>query len=115
MLPLPLFLMRTAFCEAPWCAHFVAYRLGDVVVAILELRKDRLKQRQALFTGGLRERRERAFGGCYCLVDVRGRAKADSAVGFFGRRIDHIKRAGLDRVDPLSVNLELQLLEHEDS
>ena len=51
--------------------------------------------------------------GCgHGLVDVGGGAETDTAVHFFGGRIDNVERARLDRVDPLAIDVELELFEH---
>ena len=93
-------------------AHFLGDRGGQVAEALLVLGEDAVQDVQALFAGGLRPGHERLLGGLHGLVHVGGAAERDLARDFFSRWVDDVERLGFDRIDPLTVDVELQVLAH---
>ena len=104
-----------AFRKAPGRSHLVHDRLGHRVIALAELGEDRLEQRNALVTRGLRVSLESAPGRGDGAVDVLGGTEADAAADLFGRGIDDVQRVRRDRIYPLAIDIELEHFSHEQS
>ena len=93
-------------------AHLLRDGLHDVAVALLVDREHLLQQRDALFAGGAGIGLEGAPRGLHRRVDVGGRAHADAGDGFLGGGVDDVQRTRHGGVDPLAVDVELQVLFH---
>ena len=91
-------------------------RLGDLSQPRLIDGGDPLEERDPLFAGAPAEGLERAAGRGDRAIDVRRRAGADARDELLGRRIDDVQRFRLSgRRDPPSVDVELQVLGHNQS
>ncbi len=93
-------------------AHFLGHGGGQVAEALLVFGQDAAQDFQALLAGGLAPGREGLAGGHDGLVDVSGAAKRDLAADVLGGGVDDVEGLLLDRIDPLAVDVELQVLAH---
>ena len=93
-------------------AHFVRNRAGKLRHALLETGRDLVEQVGAIFDGGLREGRESGLGGGNSLVDIGFRAERDARKGLFGCGVLDVERTRLDRIDPFTIDVELEIIFH---
>ena len=98
--------------QGRWCAHLLVHRVGEVLRPLLVLVEDRLQHVEAVLLGAHRPSGERLARGVDRLVHVRAGAEGDLAADLFGGRVVDVERAQLDRVNPLSVDVELQVITH---
>src|ERR1700736_3390663 len=73
---------------------------------------DRLHQVQAVFAAALRPGGERPSGRLDRIVDIGCRAQRDPARHLLGGRVVNVQGVRLDRIDPLAVDVELQIFAH---
>ena len=93
-------------------AHFVGNGAGKVRNALLETGSDLVEQVGAILDAGLREGRESSLGGGNSLVDIGFRAERDARKGFFGCGVFDVERTRLDRIDPFTIDVELEIIFH---
>lgn len=74
---------------------------------------DALEQRDTFSLAGLREALERAPRGAHSAVHVLGIAHGNPSNGLFGGRIDNVQGGSTDRVNPLAVNIKLEMIGHD--
>ena len=98
--------------ELPGGSHLVHDRLGDFVMPAREHVQDALEECDAFFAARRRVAAFRGLGRFDSPVDVSGRAQTDAACNLFGSRVDDVQRAWLDRVNPLTVDIELEHFAH---
>src|SRR5262249_36587077 len=75
--------------------------------------EDRLQELEPLLAGRAAKAREGPARGGHGAVDIGGAADGDLGVGFLGRRIDDVEELRLDRIDPVTVDVELLLVSHD--
>ncbi|MPN39193.1 hypothetical protein SDC9_186721 [bioreactor metagenome] len=93
--------------------HLLRDGLHKVAIAALVDLQHLGQQGQALFAAGARVALEGAARGSHGLVHVGGRAHADAGDGLLVGGIDDVQAARADRIHPLSVDIELQMVLHE--
>src|SRR5882757_710796 len=92
--------------------HLARDGVARLVPALVVFRQDRAQQVQPLLPGGAGEGWEGQPGRRHGAVDVGRAADGDLGERLLGRRVDDVKQGGLDRVDPLAVDVELFLVLH---
>ena len=93
--------------------HLLRDGLHKVAVAALVDLQHLGQQGQALFAAGARVALERATRGGHSLVHIGGRSHADAGNGLLVGGIDDLQAARADRIHPLAVDIELQMVLHE--
>ena len=97
------------------CPHFLGDGVRHVIIAALIHLHDAPQQGQPLLTCGMGETRKGTLGRGHCQIHIGRRTQADHACGLLGGRVDHIQRAGSDRLHPLTVDVEISVLAHAGS
>ena len=93
-------------------AHLRGDGLGHLTDPRLVAGDDPAEKLGPLLAAGLGERLEGGLRRGHGAVDVGRAAEADPADRLFRRRVDHVHGLRRDRVDPLSVDVELQRFLH---
>jgi hypothetical protein len=100
------------FRQALRRAHLLADRIGHILVARLVHLDAALEQRQALLATAHAEGGERGLRRGDGAVDVRFGPEGDARAHLLRRRVDHVKGLGLGGINPLAVDIELQVFAH---
>ena len=95
-------------------AHLVGNGFRHVGGTFLDAGGDLLKQLGAELDRGLRERGKRLLGGLHGLVDIGMGAERDPGKRLFGGGVFDVQRPRLDRVDPLAIDIEFEIVLHID-
>ena len=93
-------------------AHLHGDRLRHLADPRLVAGDDPAEELDPFFLAGPGERLEGGLRRRDGLVDIRRAAEADPADRFFSGRIDHVHRLRGRRVDPFTVDVELQRFLH---
>ena len=98
--------------QAVWFALHETQGFGDFVEAFQIFVENGLQQIDSLIAGSLGVGFEGPFRSSDSNIDIGSRSKADSSAHFFGRRINDVQRIRGNRVDPFTVDIELQHVTH---
>ncbi len=93
--------------------HFGRGRLRQVFATNLVLLANAMHQLETLCDAPLRVFVEGPSRGGDRAIDVGRAAGADPGEGLFGRRVDHVDRGRLERVDPGAVDVKLEVIGHK--
>ncbi len=96
-------------------AHFVADRGSEILAALLDLALDRAQQLEPNVAAGKLPLLECAPRGDDRLVDIGGAAERDMTDHLFGGWVLDLAGVGLDRIDPLAVDVEFGAIAHGDT
>jgi len=93
-------------------AHFLADRLRNVLKTLVVDFENTPQELQPVLLRPYGEGRESGLGGGDCLVDILGGSYGDPGIGLLRRGVDNVEHCGLDRIDPLAVDVEFQMIVH---